>query len=122
MAISNLPYEPNSARIMVVEDPFVSSFLGSLLTKHGYQVVFAAGPQGLDLLRTGEATPDLLVTNQPAIFAAVGDSLPLLYLAAFPEPEQASAFPICGTLRKPFQPRQLLEAVQDLVECGMAVR
>lgn len=119
-----MSWDSNSALmlIMVVEDPFVSSFLRTLLTKHGYRVVLAAAPQGSELLRTGEATPDLLITNKPAVFATFGDSLPLLYLAAFPDAEQTSAFPICRTLRKPFQPRQLLEAVQDLVECGMAVR
>ena len=107
---------------MVIEDPQVSSLLRSLLTKDGYRVALATVNRGLELLRTRGAAPDLLVTNEPARFATVGHSLPLLYLAALPDPEQAAAFPICRALRKPFQPRQLLEAVRCLVESGVEVR
>jgi len=106
---------------MVVEDPFVSGLLRSLLTGQGYRVALASVSHGLELLRSAQAIPDLLITNQPAPFATMGDSLPLLYLAASPDPQQAAAFPNCSTLRKPFEPRQLLEAVRHLVESGVAV-
>jgi DNA-binding response OmpR family regulator len=112
--IDRVPLLPSSGVIVVVEDPFVLSFLGNVLTKSGYQVVPARVQRGLELVRAGGAKVDLLITNTPAAFAEAGERIPLLYLSAFPDPEQASGFRACRILRKPFHPRQLLAAVAEL--------
>jgi len=100
---------------VVVEDPFVTSFLRSLLAKDGYQVVSAAPQHGLDMLRGHAVEADLLITNSPAVFREVGGRIPLLYLAASPERAQVASFRIARTLSKPFRPRQLLDAVGQLI-------
>ena len=57
-------------------------------------------------LRAGNV--DLLITNTPATFAEFGQMVPLLYLAAFPDPEAAADFERWLALSKPFQTTQLL--------------
>ena len=47
-------------------------------------------------------------------FASVADRVPVLYLAAAPDPEAGTHFSAFRALRKPFLPQQLLEAVQEL--------
>ena len=101
--------------IVVVEDPFVTSFLRSLLAKNGYRVVTAEPEHGLEMLRGHAVEADLLITNRPALFREVGARIPLLYLCAFPDRAQVASFRIAITLRKPFQPRQLLDAIGHLL-------
>jgi DNA-binding response OmpR family regulator len=112
--INKVPIQPNPGVIVVVEDPFVRGFLRNVLTKSGYQVVPAEVQRGLDLMRAGGANVDLLITNNPAVFAEVAERIPLLYLSGLPDPEQASGFRVSRILRKPFHPRQLLAAVAEL--------
>jgi hypothetical protein len=65
------------------------------------------------LLRSGIAS--LLITNTPAEFAEFGSSVPLLYVAAFPDAANAVAFKRWLPLRKPFQNSELLDAVGQLL-------
>jgi len=109
---------PIDGRILIVEDPFVTGFLRSVLEKNGFSVVCARPEPALDLLRSGQMRCELLITNRPSPFAEVGERMPLLYLSACPDPDQVSSFRTWLSLTKPFPPRELLEAVGDLLGCG----
>ena len=101
--------------LLVVEDPFVRAFIRTCLARSGYEVLEADPEEGLKVLGSGK-TVRLLITNQPQVFSAAGCCPALLYLAAFPEERLAEPFPRWRTLRKPFQPNQLLKYVQELLE------
>jgi len=109
-----LPGGPASARVLVAEDPFVSSFLRTVLQRHGHQVVTGEAVHASELLRAGSVTANVVITNQPEAFLPLASTLPLLYIAANPDPELASQFPTCRVLRKPFRNDDLLEAVEEL--------
>ncbi|MBZ5725628.1 MAG: hypothetical protein LAP87_11600 [Acidobacteriia bacterium] len=103
-----------SGVVLVVEDPFVGTYLRTILRRHGFTVVGAEPQHGIDLVDSGEVKPDLLITNTPGVFARFADQIPVLYLAACPDMELASRFRSCRVLQKPFLPDQLLAAVEDL--------
>ena len=99
----------------MIEDPFITNFIRSLLATGGYSVVTAEPHHGLNILRSGAVEVDLLITNSPGMFSEVGERIPVLYLAAVPDPDEVAGFRISRTLRKPFRPRQLLETVRQLI-------
>ena len=108
------PGGPPSARILVAEDPFVSKFLRAVLQRHGHNVVTGEAAQASELLRAGSVIANVVITNQPEAFLPLAGTLPLIYIAANPDPELASRFPTCRVLRKPFRNDELLEAVKEL--------
>src|SRR6266571_134596 len=95
--------------IVIVEDSLVARFVHMRWEREGYAGVTADVRRGKSRLLDGESPVGLLITNTPAIFAQFGDRLPLLYLAAMPDPEAAQSFPRCRALRKPFSPQKLVE-------------
>jgi DNA-binding response OmpR family regulator len=101
--------------IVVVEDPFVSRFLGKFLGRKGYEVTHLEADDGVSLLRTGGSAVGLLITNLPGLFAEFADRVPLLYLAAIPDPNAASRFRSSRVLRKPFHPHELFDYVKQLL-------
>lgn len=101
--------------IAVVEDPIIRKFLGDLLKRRGYQVVGANSTHAIEMIRSGNEAVDLVITNTPVEFVSVADKVPVLYIAAIPDPEVGSRFPSFRALRKPFLPDQLLTAVKELV-------
>jgi hypothetical protein len=109
-----LPEHPVSARILVAEDPFVGSFLRTVLQRHGHKVVTGEAVYSSELVRQGRIAADVVITNDPEAFLPLAGTLPLLYIAASPDPELASKFAACRVLRKPFHNDELLEAVEDL--------
>jgi hypothetical protein len=102
------------ARILVAEDPFVSSFLRTILQRRGHQVVVGEPDRVSGLLRDGSMEAQVVITNRPEAFLPFADTLPILYIAANPDPDLASCFSTCRVLRKPFRNDDLLEAVQEL--------
>jgi hypothetical protein len=108
--------QPGSARILVAEDTFVSSFLRTVLQKHGHKVFIGDAARAGELIRQGGVVADMVITNQPEVFLEFARILPLLYIAASPDPELASQFPICRVLRKPFHNHELLAAVEELAD------
>jgi DNA-binding response OmpR family regulator len=104
---------PEQCQILVVEDAFVRSFLRAALERLGHEVICAQAEEALAQLRKGEI--DLLVTNKPAEFAEFGEAVPLIYVAAFPDPSAAVAFRRWLPLRKPFQAAELTAAVERLL-------
>ena len=118
MAISQsppfLPAAPSCARILVAEDPFVSSFLRTVLQRHGHEVLVGAPSRASELLRHGEVAADLVITNEPDLFLDLADKVRLLYVAATPDVDLAARFAKCRVLRKPFRNEDLLSAVEEL--------
>lgn len=122
MPISSEPsYRPQSllredhqARILVAEDPYINSFLRTVLQRRGYKVATGEPYQSSELMRSGVLTAEMVITNTPQAFLPYSDSLPLLYIAATPDRDLASRFHNCRVLRKPFHNSELLEAVEEL--------
>ena len=89
------------------------SFLRAALGRQGHTVSCPTSAEAMRLLQTGQI--DLLVTNSPTAFSQFGDVVPLLYMAAFPEPAFAAAFRVWLPLPKPFQTSELTAAVDRLL-------
>jgi len=106
--------EHTAATVLVAEDPFINSFLRTVLQRHGYKVVTTDHSQGSDLMRTGSVKADVVITNKPEAFLPFAEDRPMLYIAASPDPELALRFQACRVLRKPFRYEDLLEAVEEL--------
>ena len=103
----------NTRQIVVVEDVFVRAFLRTALERHGHRVT-CAGPRAAKvLLQSGEV--GLLITNVPEEFVEFGASVPLIYVAAFPDPSAAAAFATWRPLRKPFPTSELFSLVAELL-------
>ena len=73
-----------------------------------------APEHGVELVRGNAANLALVITNTPSLFTAFAERVPILYLAAMPDMVLAARFRTCRALRKPFHPRQFLEAVEEL--------
>jgi len=99
--------------ILLVEDAVVCGFLRTALTRMGHQAFWASPADGRRLLQENPAI-NLLITNAPQRFSEFGD-VPVLYLAACPDPNAVGAFRRKVILRKPFTPVQLSEALRQLL-------
>ena len=104
-----------SGVIVVVEDPFVCHFIRTVLERRGYRVLSGDARHGLAALRDGSQQVQLLITNVPAAFTEFRSRVPLLYLAALPDPGLASPYRNSRVLSKPFHPNELLALVQELL-------
>jgi CheY-like chemotaxis protein len=104
--------------VAVIEDPFIRKLLRDILTRHGYRVAEYSVAHALELLKSGTEQVSLIITNTPGEFLAFADVLPLLYMAAAPDPELAAHFRRCRCLRKPFLAEDLVAAVADLTSDG----
>jgi hypothetical protein len=102
--------------ILVAEDPFISTFLRTVLQKHGHKVMTGDAVRASELLRQGSVAADIVITNQPEAFLEFAGMLPILYIAAAPDPDLASKFATCRVLRKPFRNDDLLAAVEQLAD------
>lgn len=100
--------------VAVAEDPFVRRYIRALLAKHGFRIAENDTPLTRKLIESGQLKPDVLITNDPTTFAAFGGELPVLYLAAAPDPTLVQRFRRSRTLRKPFQAEHLVQAVSEL--------
>lgn len=101
--------------VLIVEDPLIRRFVGGILTREGRSVVEAEPDQALRILRGGECAVSLLVTNHPERFLEFAETLPLLYIAAFPDAALAVCFPRYRMLRKPFYPPDLVRCAAELL-------
>ena len=101
--------------IVVVEDSFVGGFLRTVLERRGYHVIPTTQQDALSLLRSPSPSVGLLITNIPQAFAEFGARIPLLYTAAFPDPEKAAGWRRWLGLRKPFQTDDLVKSVEILL-------
>ena len=111
------PQSADSRPIVVVEDPQIQKLIQGLLSRSGYCVQAAARDYRKTLL-DGGSLPSVLITNQPSLFLAFADVLPLLYVAATPDLVLASLFRRCRVLRKPFQAEDLVTSVDQLLHAA----
>ena len=111
------PLRAESGPIVVVEDPQIQKLIQGLLGRSGYHAQAAEQDYRRTLLEGGRL-PSVLITNQPSLFLAFADELPLLYLAAMPDPQLASMFRRCRVLRKPFHAAELLASVDQLIHAA----
>jgi DNA-binding response OmpR family regulator len=100
--------------LVVVEDPLISNLVRTLFRKQYYAVILANVAEAMDLIHDSEPFEGILVTNRPALFAGLADSLRLLYLSSTPDPELEALFSRCRAVRKPFLPAELVQAVREL--------
>ena len=107
--------------VLVVEDPLIQRFVSGVLRRAGHQVVEAKAEESLRILRTSDQAIVLLITNQPLRFLEFAETLPLIYIAALPEPTLVFRFSRCRMLRKPFPPSHLVECVAELAPLSPAV-
>jgi hypothetical protein len=103
-----------SVRVLIVEDPLIRRFAGGILKREGYLPIDADREESLRILRGGDSGVCLLVTNQPGGFLEFAGTLPLLYIASFPDPGLAARFRHCRMLRKPFSPDDLVSCAAEL--------
>ena len=116
--ITELPH--NCGVIAVTEDPFIRKLLGDVLKKHGYRVVGSSASNTIEMIESGREPVELVITNEPGEFMSVAGKVPLLYLAAVPDPAMGSHFAYFRALSKPFRPEELLAAVEELTGVGVA--
>src|SRR5581483_4712044 len=76
----------SSARILVAEDPFVNTFLRTVLKRHGDTVTVGEPHHSACLLHDGSLQADLVITNRPAEFLEFRESIAILYTASNPDP------------------------------------
>jgi DNA-binding response OmpR family regulator len=100
--------------IAVDEDPFIRKYLGDLLKRRGYRVVGSDATHTIEWIESGKEIVDLVITNTPWEFLPLAAKVPVLYLAAAPDPEAGLPFAAFRALKKPFLPDQLLAAVEEL--------
>jgi hypothetical protein len=100
--------------VLVVEDPFICRFVGGILKRAGRLAFEAEHEQAVRMLRDADWVVSLLITNQPARFLEFADTVPLIYIAAFPDPALANRFRHCRMLCKPFLPAELIECAAEL--------
>jgi hypothetical protein len=101
---------PVSLRILIAEDPLITTFLRTILERHGHQVMTG------EPMRNRGMQPQLVITNRPEDFLPFAGTLPMLYIAASPDPAMALRFSNCRVLCKPFRNADLLEAVDELAQ------
>jgi hypothetical protein len=101
--------------ILIVEDRFVSDFISSILTKRGHRVICESVDRAQSRLESEPDSIDLLITNTPLEFAAA-PQVPLLYVAASPDPERIRTFARARMLAKPFHPRDMLIHLRELLD------
>jgi CheY-like chemotaxis protein len=115
-----MPPKTENGCVLVVEDPLIQKFVRSVLKQEGHQVVEARSDESLRMLRARDLAVNLLITNQPKRFLEFAETLPLIYLAATPDPALASRFRRCRILRKPFPPGDLVACVAELAQAKQA--
>ncbi|MGA2041385.1 MAG: hypothetical protein ABSH42_19055 [Bryobacteraceae bacterium] len=92
----------------------IQRFVGGVLKREGYDVAEAELEEALLALRAGSGAVSLLITNRPASFLEFAETLPLVYVAAFPDPALTARFRRCRVLRKPFDPGDLAQCAAEL--------
>ncbi len=106
----------SDAAVVLVEDAFIRRYIHAVLATREPSLVDADAAYAIELLRSGERKVALLITNRPQDFDVFAGELPILYLAAQPDPIVAAGFRECRMLRKPFTPAELSAAVTAMID------
>jgi hypothetical protein len=105
---------PQPGLVLMVEDPFICTYIRNVLSRHGFECVEAGLRRAAEILANTTPRVSLLITNRPEQFLPFAERIPLLYVAAFPDPVLATRFSRCRTLAKPFHNTELVAAVEQL--------
>jgi CheY-like chemotaxis protein len=97
-----------------VEDPSIRRLVKNVLARIGHEVVESDAQHALHLVESGETTVKLLITNRPQAFERLDGKVPMLYLASAPDWDLAARAHKLRVLQKPFNPKDLLEAVGEI--------
>ena len=102
--------------VLVVESTSVRNLIGAVLEKERYQVVLEDAPHAKNLLQTGDANIDLLITNEPWDFEPFPAGLRILYVSGAPDREflQKYRSETFGYMQKPFRFQELLLNVRGI--------
>jgi hypothetical protein len=109
-----IEYTSTGSEALIVEDPFICSYVQAILIKHGWHAVKADTTRALEILRSADHKIGVLITNNPAAFVPYAADVPLIYMAAMPDKDLPTLFFHHRVLQKPFTPDQLVEAIDDL--------
>jgi DNA-binding response OmpR family regulator len=104
-----------SGVIVIVEDPSISRLVKSVLRREGREVLVADAQQAQTLMEQGDSRVKLLITNRPHAFAGLDGFIPVLYLTSAPDWELAARTRGLRVLQKPFQTKDLVEAVGEII-------
>lgn len=104
-----------SGVIVIVEDPSISRLVKSVLRREGREVLVVDAQQAQTLMEQGDSRVKLLITNRPHAFAGLDGFIPVLYLTSAPDWELAARTRGLRVLQKPFQTKDLVEAVGQIV-------
>jgi len=113
-----MPSSTFPGEVLVVEDPMIQKLIRQILVRHGYSVAGLSPSQAVEQALHGRGG-FILITNTPAPFLELAETIPLLYISGYPDRQLAARFRHCRVLPKPFHPPDLLEAVGELA--GVAV-
>jgi len=106
--------EPDTGLVVIVEDPFIHTFLRTALNRAGHHTTELNVQNAVDLLCSGRHHVKALITNTPRPFLSVAADIPLIYTTSCPDPGATEGFSHWCIVRKPFHAGQLLEAVHDV--------
>jgi DNA-binding response OmpR family regulator len=104
-----------SGVIVIVEDPSISRLVKNVLRREGREVVVTGAEHALSLMEQCDSRVKLLITNRPQEFARLDGFVPVLYLASTPDWELAARTRGLRVLQKPFQTKDLVEAVGEII-------
>jgi CheY-like chemotaxis protein len=113
-ASDSMSHEEGRGAILLVEDPIIRSFVHVLLRRNDWEVVEAEPGRAVSILERGTPDVSLVITNTPDRFEPFRYRIRMLYVAASPDPDIAERFPCCRMLQKPFHPKDLVAAVEEL--------
>jgi PHD/YefM family antitoxin component YafN of YafNO toxin-antitoxin module len=105
---------PHAGVILIVEEASIGRMVKRVLARAGHKAIETDVQQAMRLVARGDSSAKLVITNRPRPFAELNSAAPVLYLASAPDWELANGATRMRILRKPFQAKDLLQAVDEL--------
>lgn len=100
--------------VLIVEDSGIQKLMRTVLEKAAFEVVEASGDTAREMLARPQNRVGLLITNTPQAFLSRYPALKMLYTSSEPDAIfLRNAPPSVRFLRKPFNNRDLIRAVED---------
>jgi len=105
--------------IVIVEDPFITKFLHSALSRAGESAISLSPKSAMEFMDAAKTPVRALITNTPQMFRPHAGQFPLIYTSSCPVPEAVDGFPVNRTVRKPFHAAQVLDAIHEVCIVGL---
>ena len=106
--------EASRSVVLVVDSDDRQGILAKLLESYGYLVQYAERSHAVDLLESGGAGIDILVTNEMRGFEPFASRIPIILTIAEGAPRDPAADMARRVIRKPFVFREIISAIQEL--------